>query len=82
MDGIHPTAVIDPGAKLGDGVELGPYTVVGDGVELAAGVHVGSHVIVVGRTTIGARSRIFPFSDKEDMVTNLQVLLLGHLVDN
>jgi UDP-N-acetylglucosamine acyltransferase len=62
VGGIHPTAVVDPGAKLGDGVELGPYTVIGDGVELDAGVHVGSHVIIVGRTTIGARSRIFPFS--------------------
>jgi UDP-N-acetylglucosamine acyltransferase len=28
---IHPTAVVDPGAKLADDVELGPYTVVGDG---------------------------------------------------
>jgi len=59
---IHPTAVVDPGAKLADDVELGPYTVVGDGVELGPGVVVGSHVIVVGRTKIGARTRIFPFS--------------------
>jgi len=59
---IHPTAVVDPGAKLADDVELGPYTVVGNGVELASGVKVGSHVILVGRTTVGARTRIFPFS--------------------
>lgn len=62
MARIHPTAVVDPGAKLADDVELGPYTVVGDGVELGPGVTVGSHVIVVGRTKIGARTRIFPFS--------------------
>lgn len=59
---VHPTAVVDPGAKLADDVSLGPYTVVGEGVELAAGVEVGSHVILVGRTTVGERTRIFPFS--------------------
>jgi len=59
---VHPTAVVDPGAKLADDVSLGPYTVVGEGVELAAGVEVGSHVILVGRTTVGPRTRIFPFS--------------------
>lgn len=62
MARIHPTAVVDPGAKLADDVELGPYTVVGNGVELASGVRVASHAILVGRTTIGARTRIFPFS--------------------
>ena len=62
MARIHPTAVVDPGAKLADSAELGPYTVVGGGVELAEGVHVGSHVILAGRTTVGRGSRIFPFS--------------------
>ena len=50
MARIHPTAVVDPGAKLADDVEL------------ASGVQVSSHVILVGRTTVGARTRIFPFS--------------------
>jgi UDP-N-acetylglucosamine acyltransferase len=59
---IHPTAVVDPGAKLADDVEIGPYSVVGNGVELAAGVQISSHVVAVGRTTVGARTRIFPFS--------------------
>ena len=62
MARIHPTAVIDPGAKLADDVELGPYTIVGNGVELGPGVVVDSHVIIVGRTHVGARTRIFPFS--------------------
>ena len=59
---VHPTAVVDPGAKLADDVELGPYSVVGDGVELASGVQLSSHVILVGCTSVGARTRIFPFS--------------------
>jgi UDP-N-acetylglucosamine acyltransferase len=59
---IHPTAVVDPGAKLADDAELGPYCVVGGEVELGAGVVVGPHVVIVGRTTVGPRTRIFPFS--------------------
>ena len=61
MARIHPTAVVDPGAKLADDAELGPYCVVGGDVELGAGVVVGSHVVIVGRTTIGSRTRVFPF---------------------
>ena len=59
---IHPTAIVDPGAKLADDVEIGPYSVIGAGVELAAGVRIASHVVLVGRTRVGPRTRIFPFA--------------------
>jgi UDP-N-acetylglucosamine acyltransferase len=59
---IHPTAVVDPGAKLADDVWVGPYCVVGGEVELAPGVWVASHAVIVGRTRIGPRTRIFPFT--------------------
>jgi UDP-N-acetylglucosamine acyltransferase len=62
MARIHPTAVVDPRAKLADDVEVGPYVVIGEDVELAAGVEIASHVNIMGRTTIGARSRVFPFA--------------------
>jgi UDP-N-acetylglucosamine acyltransferase len=58
----HPTAVIEPGAKLGNGVKIGPYCVIGADVTLADGVELLSHVVVAGRTTIGERTRIFPFA--------------------
>jgi UDP-N-acetylglucosamine acyltransferase len=58
----HPTAVIEPGAKLGSGVKIGPYCVIGADVTLADGVELLSHVVVAGRTTIGERTRIFPFA--------------------
>lgn len=58
----HPTAVIEPGAKLGADVKVGPYCVIGDNVELGDGVELMSHVVVAGRTTIGPRTRIFPFA--------------------
>lgn len=60
MPGIHPTAVVDPSAKLADDVEVGPYAVIGAGIELAPEVVVGPHVTLTGRTSIGARTRISP----------------------
>ncbi len=59
MTRIHPTAVVDPRAKLADDVVLGPYVVIGGDVELAAGVEVGPHATVTGRTRIGPRTRIW-----------------------
>jgi UDP-N-acetylglucosamine acyltransferase len=61
MAEIHPTAIVSPGAHLGDDVVIGPYCVVGEHVSLGAGVSLRAHVVVDGRTTIGAGTRIFPF---------------------
>ena len=62
MSRIHPTAVVDAGAVLADGVEIGPWCVVGPGVSLAEGVRLISHVVVQQDTAIGARTVIHPFS--------------------
>jgi UDP-N-acetylglucosamine acyltransferase len=62
MAQIHPTAIIAPGARLADDVVIGPYCVIGEQVSLAAGVTLKSHVVIDGRTTIGERTRIFPFA--------------------
>jgi UDP-N-acetylglucosamine acyltransferase len=62
MSKIHATALVDPGAKLGANVEVGPYTLVGPDVELGDNVIVNSHVAIEGRTTIGQGCRIFPFT--------------------
>lgn len=59
---IHPSAIVEDGAKLADGVTVGPFCVVGSDVTLAEGVTLASHVVVTGRTTVGARTRIFPFA--------------------
>ncbi|CFX41347.1 UDP-N-acetylglucosamine acetyltransferase [Candidatus Filomicrobium marinum] len=59
---IHPTAIIEDGAKVGAGCRIGPYCIVGPQVELAEDVELLSHVVVQGRTKIGARTRIFPFA--------------------
>jgi UDP-N-acetylglucosamine acyltransferase len=62
MTGIHPTAVIETGAKIGNDVSIGPFSIVGPDVELADGVELLSHAIVWGHTTVGPNTRIFPFS--------------------
>jgi len=59
---IHSTAIIEPGASLGDDVSIGPYSVVGPDVVLGDGVVIEAHVVLGGRTRIGARSHIFPFA--------------------
>jgi UDP-N-acetylglucosamine acyltransferase len=59
---VHATAIVEPGAQLGDDVRIGPFCIVGPEVTLADGVSLESHAVVVGRTAIGARTRIFPFA--------------------
>jgi len=59
---IHPTAIVEDGARVGEGARIGPYTIVGPHAEIGEGCHLISHVVVAGRTTIGARTRIFPFA--------------------
>lgn len=59
---IHPTALVDTAAKLGVGVTVGPFCVVGPHVELGDGVRLISHVVVDGRTSIGAGTEIYPFA--------------------
>ncbi|MFQ5783999.1 MAG: acyl-ACP--UDP-N-acetylglucosamine O-acyltransferase [Alphaproteobacteria bacterium] len=62
MAEIHPTAVIEEGARLAEGVSIGPYSIVGAEVDLGPGVRLESHVVVGGRTRIGANCHIFPFA--------------------
>jgi len=59
---IHPTAIVHPGAKIAEGVEIGAYSVIGEHVSVGKGTRIASHVLVEGWTTIGERNQIFPFS--------------------
>jgi UDP-N-acetylglucosamine acyltransferase len=60
MPKIHPSAIVEDGAKLADSVTVGPFCTVGANVTLADGVTLLSHVVVDGNTSIGANTRIFP----------------------
>ncbi len=59
---IHPTALVDPKAKLGAGVKIGAYAVVGAEVELGDGTSVGHHATVDGPSKIGPRNDFFPYA--------------------
>ncbi len=57
---IHPTAIVEDGALLGAGVEIGPYCLVQAGAELADGVRLQSHVVIGPAARIGARTEVYP----------------------
>jgi UDP-N-acetylglucosamine acyltransferase len=59
---IHPTAIVDPAARIGAGVEIGAYSVVGPEVEIGEGTSIGPHVVIEGTTRIGRENRIFQFA--------------------
>ena len=62
MSTIHPTAVVDAGARIAPGVTIGPYSVIGPQVAIGAGTTVGAHCVIEGRTTIGRDNRISQFA--------------------
>ncbi len=62
MTQIHPTAIIEQGARLGEGAVIGPYCCVGGMVEFGDGVKLHSHVVVAGKTTIGPNTHVYPFA--------------------
>lgn len=59
---LHPTAILDPDAKVPASSKIGPYCTVGAGVELGEACELTSHVVMEGPAKIGARNRFFPFS--------------------
>jgi len=59
---IHATALVDPAARVAADAIVGPYSVIGPDVEIDRNCWVGSHVVIGGRTRIGADNRIFPFA--------------------
>ncbi len=58
---IHPTAIIDPSAKLGADVYVGPYCIIGAGVELGDGCWLQHHVTILGPSKVGARNRFHAY---------------------
>src|SRR3954470_2784583 len=59
---IHPTAIVDRGARLAGDVSVGPYSVIGPKVEVGEGTWIGAHVVLDGRLKIGRNNKIFHFS--------------------
>ena len=59
---IHATAIVEPGAKLADGVSVGAYSIIGKDVTTGERTWIGPHVTIEGRTKIGRNNRIYQFS--------------------
>lgn len=59
---IHETAIIDPTAKIGNGVVIGAYSVIGPHVSIGDGTWIGPHVVVNGPSQIGMNNKIFQFA--------------------
>jgi UDP-N-acetylglucosamine acyltransferase len=58
---IHQTAIVDPAARIGANVEIGPYSIIGPNVEIGDGTRIGPHVVIEGHTRIGRDNEIFQF---------------------
>lgn len=56
--GIHPSAIIDAGAKLAEDITVGPLAVIGTEVEIGPGCRVGAHALIQGPTRIGRDNHI------------------------
>jgi UDP-N-acetylglucosamine acyltransferase len=57
---VHPSSVVEDGAVVGAGVEIGPFCHVGAGAVLGEGVRLRSHISIAGITKIGARCDLYP----------------------
>jgi UDP-N-acetylglucosamine acyltransferase len=62
MANIHPTAIVESGAELGENVTVGEYAIVRSRVRIGEGTTIGPHCVIEGRTTIGRDNRFFQFS--------------------
>jgi UDP-N-acetylglucosamine acyltransferase len=70
---IHKTAIVDPKAKIGSNVEIGPYCVIGPDVEIGENTIIQSHVNISVSTKIGKGNKIYPFvsiNDPQDLKFN------------
>ncbi|OCG17257.1 acyl-ACP--UDP-N-acetylglucosamine O-acyltransferase [Gilliamella sp. WF3-4] len=59
---IHPSSVIEKGAKIGDNVKIGPFCFIGENVEIGDGTYLKSHVVINGHTKIGKDNQIYQFA--------------------
>ncbi|GAB3094803.1 acyl-ACP--UDP-N-acetylglucosamine O-acyltransferase [Pseudomaricurvus hydrocarbonicus] len=69
---IDPRAIIDPSARLAEGVSVGPWSIIGAGVEIGAGTIIEPHVIVKGPAYIGENNHIFQFSSVGEATPDLK----------
>ena len=62
MQGISPHAIVEKGAKLAEGVRIGPFSYIGPKVRIGPGCIIENNVTIVGRTSLGERNHVFPMA--------------------
>ncbi len=67
MAEIHPTAIVDSSAKLGEGVSIGPYSIIEGDVSIGRNTWVGPHAVIRSHTDIGDANRIFQYCSIGEM---------------
>ena len=72
MTELHPTAIIDPSAKIGTVVSIGPYSVIGPDVVIGDECWIGPHVVINGPTTLGRDNKIFQFASVGEVPQDLK----------
>jgi UDP-N-acetylglucosamine acyltransferase len=84
MSRIHPTAIIEDGARIGANAEIGAFCLIGPDVVLGDDCLLHSHVVIAGNTVIGDKARIFPFASVGSAPQDLKFqgektrLVIGH----
>lgn len=59
---IHPTALVEKGAQLGENVRVGPFCHISSEAVIGDGCSLMSHVVIMGKTTLGANSEVFSYA--------------------
>ncbi|MCJ8320550.1 MAG: acyl-ACP--UDP-N-acetylglucosamine O-acyltransferase [Colwellia sp.] len=59
---IHPQAIVEPSAQIGENVTIGPWSYIGEGVIIGDNCEINSHVVIKGPTRIGKGNRFFQFA--------------------
>lgn len=59
---IHPTAIVEPSARIHDTADIGPYSIIGADVEIGADTRIGPHVVIGAQTRIGESNQIYQFA--------------------
>ena len=69
---IDPRAIVDPGARIGANVSIGPWTIIGPGVEIGDDCTIEPHVIIKGPTVIGRKNHVFQFTTLGEATPDLK----------
>lgn len=75
VPGIHPTALVDPAARVGEGCEIGPFAVIGAGAEIGARCRIGPHAVIGAGCVLGTDCRVGAHASLSHAILGARVFL-------